>query len=235
MQSWWELTHTVPRRLELHSSVLCALCSAPRPLPKAVGARVSLQCWSPGCALQCPRGSECAANAAVPRQMLLPECGCPRMDPGSCWGWSFPLSLPFMVSTSQGYLQNTSPGSLCCCSPSYKGSLRREISFEFGDTRAGSQGPSSWSLALHLSDPAAFLTKAYLGSKPEVFFGDLAPTPAGLGGESPLLQLCLLSPFVLSFLNRPFRIVFNIQQSPCLVVFLTGFQMIRKKVRKKES
>lgn len=53
--------------------------------------------------------------------------------------------------------------------------------------------------------------------------------------EATLPQLCLLFLFVLLFLNRSFRVVFNSQQSLCLVVFLCGFQMIRKKESKKES
>lgn len=161
---------------------------------------------------------------------------------GRCWCWSFPLSLPFtVISASQGHLQSTfPPEAFAFAALNIKGAWGGREVLKLGTRRQGGRDhhcdhhPAVWQ-CICLILPAGFLTKAYLGSKPEVFFGDLAPMPAALGGGTPLPQLCLLSPFVLSFLKRPFRVVFNLQQSHRLDVFLCGFQMIRKKESQKES
>jgi len=84
-----------------------------------------------------------------------------------------------------------------------------------------------------LTDPAGFLTKTSLGSKPEVFVGDLASCLQDWRKEAPPLPPPACFPLLFcQFLNRPFRVVFNLQQSLRLDLLLYGFQMITKEKKR---
>lgn len=177
---------------------VCALPSWP--LPKAVGAGVSLQvAHSDGALLVLPSAHTAHEGWSVLLTQQFPgrcfcQCvtvsgwmqgGCTwHRSHGRCWCQSFPLSLPFtVVSASQRHMQSTfSPEAFAVAALNIKGAwggrsvlkLRRRAR----DQHCGHHPGVCQCICLIL--PAGFLTKAYLGSKPEASFGDLAPMPVGL-------------------------------------------------------